>query len=367
MTRTFDYIIVGGGSSGCVLAHRLSARPDVQVLLLEAGPADRNPWIHVPGGIFKLINNPAVDWCFQTEPEPGLNGRRMGLPVGRVLGGSSSINGMIYIRGQRQDYDGWAALGNRGWSYDDVLPLFRRSEQQQRGASPFHGAEGLLSVSDPRSDFSIVRAFIGAAQEAGLPANADFNGETQEGVGPFQLTVRNGRRSSTARAFLQPALGRPNLTVVTGALAHALVFEKQRAVGVRYERAGALHEVRASREIVLAAGAIGSPKLLQLSGVGDTQALSDLGIAPVHALPGVGRNFQDHLQARLVFRTHEPVTLNDQAATVWQRMWIGMDYVFRRQGALTFGASLAGGFARTQPHLASPDVQFHFQPLSVDS
>ncbi len=367
MTQAFDYVIVGAGSSGCVLAHRLSARPDVRVLLLEAGPADRNPWIHVPGGIFKLINNPAVDWCFQTEPEPGLGGRRMGLPVGRVLGGSSSINGMIYIRGQREDYDGWAAQGNRGWGYDDVLPLFRRSEDQQRGADAFHGAGGPLAVSDPRSSFSIVQAFIDAAQEAGLPANPDFNGAVQEGVGPFQLTVRNGRRCSAAQAFLRPARSRPNLTVVTGALAHALVFEGRRAVGVRYAVGGTLHETRAAREVVLSAGAIGSPKLLLLSGVGPADELGPLGIAPVHDLPGVGRHFQDHLQARLVFRTREPVTLNDQAATAWQRMRIGMDYVFRRRGALTFGASLAGGFGRTEAHLASPDVQFHFQPLSVDS
>lgn len=367
MTQTFDYVIVGGGSSGCVLANRLSARADVRVLLLEAGPPDRNPWIHVPGGIFKLINNPAVDWCFKSEPEPGLNGRQMGLPVGRVLGGSSSINGMIYIRGQREDYDAWAGLGNRGWGYDDVLPLFRRSEDQQRGAVPFHGTGGPLAVSDPRSSFPIVQAFMAAAQEAGLPANGDFNGAVQEGVGPFQLTVRNGRRSSTARAFLRPALRRANLTVVTGALAHAVVFEGRRAVGVRYSQGGAMHEARASRETVLTAGAIGSPKLLQLSGVGDAKALTALGIPVVHDLAGVGRNFQDHLQARLVFKTRDPITLNDQARTAWQRMFIGMDYVFRRRGALTFGASLAGAFARTQPGLASPDVQFHFQPLSVDS
>lgn len=367
MTQTFDYVIVGGGSSGCVLANRLSARPDVRVLLLEAGPADHNPWIHVPGGIFKLINNPAVDWCFKTEPEPGLSGRQMGIPVGRVLGGSSSINGMIYIRGQREDYDAWARLGNRGWGYEDVLPLFRRSEDQERGGDTYHGASGPLAVSDPRSRFPLVQAFVAAAQEAGVPANKDFNGATQEGVGPFQLTVRNGRRSSSARAFLRPAMQRANLTVLTGALAHAIVFEGRRAAGVKYVQGGQMHEVRAAREIVLTAGAIGSPKLLQLSGVGDAAALNALGIPVVHELDGVGRNFQDHLQARLVFKTRDPITLNDKARTAWQRMFIGMDYVFRRRGALTFGASLAGAFARTQPALASPDVQFHFQPLSVDS
>jgi len=367
MAQTFDYVIVGGGSSGCVLASRLSVHPRVRILLLEAGPPDWNPWIHVPGGIFKLINNPAVDWCFKTEPEPGLNGRQMGIPVGRVLGGSSSINGMIYIRGQREDYDTWAGLGNRGWSYDEVLPLFRRSEDQKRGDSAFHGTGGPLGVSDPRSRFPIVQAFIAASQQAGIPANEDFNGATQEGVGPFQLTVRDGRRSSTARAFLKPAMGRSNLTVVTNALAHAILFEGRRAVGIRYEQGGQLHEARAARETVLAAGAIGSPKLLQLSGVGDAAALHALGIKVVRELPGVGRNFQDHLQARLVFKTRDPITLNDQTRTAWKRMIIGMDYVFRRRGALTFGASLAGAFARTQPELDSPDVQFHFQPLSVDT
>lgn len=366
-TSTYDYVIVGGGSAGCVLANRLSARPELRVLLLEAGPADRNPWIHVPGGIFKLINNPAADWCFKTEPERGLGGRSMTLPVGRVLGGSSSINGMIYIRGQREDYDGWAALGNRGWSYDDVLPLFRRSEDQGRGADNFHGQGGPLSVSDPLARFSIVEAFMQAAQQAGVPPNPDFNGATQEGVGPFQLTVRNGRRSSTARAFLKPARSRPNLTVVTGALAHSILFEGSRAVGVRYAQGGRAAEARATREVVLTAGAIGSPKLLQLSGVGEAAALEALGIPVVHALPGVGRNFQDHLQARLVFKTRQPVTLNDTARTPLHKALIGMDYVFRRRGALTFGASLAGAFARTDPRQATPDVQFHFQPLSVDS
>ncbi len=364
---TFDYVIVGGGTAGCVLANRLSALPQVRVLLLEAGPADRNPWIHVPGGIFKLINNKAVDWCDQTEPEPGLGGRRMNLPVGRVLGGSSSINGMIYVRGQRQDYDHWAALGNRGWGYEDVLPYFRKSEDQARGADAFHGQGGGLGVSDPRFNFPIVDAFIEAARQAGLPRNADFNGRVQEGVGPYQLTVRNGRRSSAAVAFLKPARGRDNLQVVTGALVHRILFEGSRAVGVEYSRGDRREQARVAGEVIVSAGAIGSPKLLQLSGLGDPESLRALGIEVQQALPAVGRQLQDHYQARLVYKTRRPITLNDRARTAPRRWLIGADYLLRRRGALTFGASLAGAFARTDSGLATPDVQFHFQPLSVDS
>lgn len=363
----FDYVIVGGGSSGCVLANRLSADPGLKVLLLEAGPPDRNPWIHVPGGIFKLINNPAVDWCFQTEPEPGLGGRSMTIPAGRVLGGSSSMNGMIYIRGQREDFDSWSAAGNAGWSYEEVLPLFRRSEDQARGADAFHGVGGGLAVTDPRGHFGVVDAFLAAGQEAGLPLNPDFNGARQEGVGGFQLTVRNGRRCSAAQAFLVPAMKRPNLTVVTGALARSLILQGSRVTGVRYARDGRLHEARADREVVMSAGAVGSPKLLMLSGIGDPAELQSVGIQTMHPLRGVGRNFQDHYQARLVFKTREPITLNDSSRSPLQKMMIGMDYVFRRRGALSFGASLAGGFARTDESLDRPDVQFHFQPLSVDS
>lgn len=364
---TFDYVIVGGGTAGCVLANRLSAVPQVRVLMLEAGPPDRNPWIHVPGGIFKLINNKAVDWCYQTEPEPGLGGRRMNLPVGRVLGGSSSINGMIYVRGQRQDYDHWAALGNRGWGYEDVLPYFRKSEDQARGADAFHGQGGGLGVSDPRFNFPIVDAFIEAAQQAGLPRNTDFNGRVQEGVGAYQLTVRDGRRSSAAVAFLKPARRRPNLHVVTDALVHRILFEGSRAVGVEYSRGDHREEARAAGEVIVSAGAIGSPKLLQLSGLGDPELLQALGIEVQQALPAVGRQLQDHYQARLVYKTRHPITLNDHARTAPRRLLIGADYLLRRSGALTFGASLAGAFARTDPGLATSDVQFHFQPLSVDS
>ncbi len=362
----YDYVVVGAGSAGCVVASRLSEDPGIRVLLVEAGPADRNPWIHVPGGLFKLIHNPGVDWCYQTEPEPGLDGRRMRWPRGRVLGGSSSINGMVYIRGQREDFDHWASLGNAGWAYDDVLPYFRRSEDQQRGADDYHGVAGPLAVSDPRFRLPIVDAFVRAAVEAGYPRQDDFNGERQEGAGHFQLNVRDGRRCSAARAFLSPARGRPNLDVATTALVHRISFDRRRATGIEYLKGDVLHRASALREVVVCAGAINTPQLLMLSGVGDGDALRGLGIDVVQHLPGVGRNLQDHLQAKAIFRVRTPMTLNDEARSFAGRMRIGADYVFRRRGPLSFGASLAGAFVRSDPSLGRPDIQFHFQPLSLD-
>ncbi len=367
MAGEYDYIIVGAGSAGCVLANRLSERPENRVLLLEAGPEDRYPWIHVPGGLYKLVHNPAVDWCFLTEADPGLNGRQMKWPRGKVLGGSSSINGLVYIRGQAEDFDLWAQRGNRGWSYDDVLPYFRRSENQQRGADEYHGAEGPLHVSDTVERYEIVEAFINACAEAGVPRTNDFNGRQQEGAGYFQLTAKDGRRCSAAKAYLAPIRHRRNLEIVTEALAHRLLFEGRRAIGIEYERHGVMQTARCKGEIVLSAGAINSPQLLQLSGIGDPARLSPLGIPVYRALPGVGRNLQDHLQARMVLKTNQPITLNDRVRSPLQKMKIGLDYLLQRKGPLSFAASLAGAFVRTDPRLQSPDVQFHFQPLSLDS
>jgi choline dehydrogenase len=296
-----------------------------------------------------------------------MGGRQLKWPRGKVLGGSSSINGLIYIRGQREDFDHWRQLGNKGWSYEEVLPYFRRSEDQARGPDEFHGAGGPLKIADPSFRIPIVDAFVQAAQQAGLPRNPDFNGATQEGVGHFQLTVDNGRRCSAARAYLAPAKRRQNLQVVTGALVNRLVIAEKRAVGVEYSLGETKHVAHCSGEIVLSAGAIGSPKILQLSGIGEPQLLTNLGIEVVHALPGVGRNLQDHLQSRMVLKTRRSVTLNDQTRTLLQKLFIGANYMLRRQGVLSFGASLAGAFAKTDPRLASPDVQFHFQPLSLDS
>lgn len=362
----FDYIIVGAGSAGCVLANRLSADPAQQVLLLEAGPRDRSPWIHVPGGIFNLINNPALDWCYQTEPEPQLQGRRMAWPRGKVLGGSSSINGLVYVRGQREDFDGWRDAGNPGWGYEDLLPYFRRSENQARGADTFHGAGGPLTVSDARIRMEIVEAFIQAATEAGYPSNHDFNGAAQEGAGHFQFTIRNGRRCSSAKAYLQPVRQRPNLTISPEATACRLLFKERRVCGVEYEQAGARQRAGCRGEVILSAGAIGSPQILMLSGVGDPDTLNALGIAVTCPLSGVGRHLQDHLQIKSVFKTRQPITLNDQVRTFWGRACTGIDYALRRRGVLSFGASLAGAFLKTDPRLSRPDIQFHFQPLSLD-
>ncbi|MBL0932491.1 MAG: GMC family oxidoreductase N-terminal domain-containing protein, partial [Alphaproteobacteria bacterium] len=340
----FDYIVVGAGSAGCVLANRLSADPANRVLLLEAGPADRNPWIHIPGGLFKVIHNPAVDWCFETEPDPGIDGRRMKWPRGKVLGGSSSINGMIYIRGQAEDFDHWAQRGNRGWGYDDVLPYFKRSENQARGGDAYHGGDGPLHVADPAERYEIVDAFIDACVEAGVQRTADFNGRVQEGAGYYQLTARKGRRCSAARAYLAPIRSRTNLAIVTQAQARRILFDGARAVGIEYERDGRREIAHCNGEILLSAGAINSPQLLQLSGIGDPKLLKRHGIEIVHTQSSVGANLQDHLQARMVLKTNRPITLNDKVRTPLQRLGAGLDYVLRRRGPLSFCASLAGAF-----------------------
>ncbi|QBF33237.1 GMC family oxidoreductase [Thalassococcus sp. S3] len=362
-----DYVIVGAGSAGCVLANRLSADPKVKVVLLEAGGKDTNPWIHIPVGYFKTMHNPKVDWCYRTEPDPGLNGRSIDWPRGKVLGGSSSLNGLLYVRGQKEDYDRWRQMGNEGWGWDDVLPLFKKSEDQERGADDYHGTGGPLSVSNMRIQRPICDAWVAAAQAAGYPFNPDYNGAEQEGVGYFQLTTRNGRRCSSAVAYLKPARTRPNLHIVTHAQVQRLVLDGKRATGVEYSDASGRRQiVSASREIVLSSGAIGSPQILMLSGIGDPDHLKENGIEPRHALAGVGKNLQDHLQARLVFKCNEP-TLNDEVRSLFNQARIAMKYALFRAGPMTMAASLATGFMRTRPDVATPDIQFHVQPWSADS
>lgn len=364
--ETYDYIVVGGGSAGCVLAARLSENPKTSVLLLEAGPADWNPWLHIPSGFFKTINNPSYDWRYETEPEPHLNDRRIAWPRGRVLGGSSAINGLIYIRGHADDFNDWAQRGNPGWGWADVLPAFKAVEAQSRGEDDFHGAGGGLGVEDPPVNLDLVSRFVEAGSQAGLPLNPDFNGASQEGVGRFQVTTRNGRRCSSARAFLGPAR-RQNLRILTGVTVDQLQLDGKRVTGVICRRGNERLEMRCRREVLLTAGAIGSTQILQLSGIGDPDQLSSAGVTPSHALRGVGRHLQDHLQSRLMLKLNRPISLNDLTRGPWRKLLIGMSYVFRRQGVLAFGASLAGGFGRTRLASDRPDVQFHFQPLSLDS
>ncbi|MDS9468735.1 GMC family oxidoreductase N-terminal domain-containing protein [Paracoccus sp. MBLB3053] len=362
-----DYLVVGAGSAGCVVANRLSADPAMRVTLLEAGRRDTNPWIHIPVGYFRTMHNPDFDWCYRTEPDPGLAGRAIDWPRGKVLGGSSSLNGLLYVRGQRQDYDRWAQMGNPGWSWDEIGPIFEELETFQRGSGDGRGQSGPLQVSDPRLHRQICELWIEAAKAKGIPYNPDYNGPVQDGVGHFQLTVDKGRRCSAAKAFLAPIRDRQNLRIVTEAQALRIVIEEGRATGVEISRPdGSRQVLRARREVILCAGAIGSPQLLMLSGVGDAEALAGQGICVRHHSPEVGRNLQDHLQARLVFKCRE-ATLNDEVRSLFNKARIGLEYALFRSGPMSMAASLVFGFLRTRPELATPDIQFHIQPWSADS
>ena len=365
-TVEFDYVIVGAGSAGCVLANRLSADGKNSVLLLEAGPKDSNLWIHVPLGYGKLFKDNSVNWMYQTEPEPGLDGRQVFQPRGKVLGGSSSINGLLYVRGQHEDYDRWRQHGNAGWGYEDVLPYFKKAENQQRGADKYHGAGGPLPVSDWRHADPLSEAFVAAAAETGIPANPDFNGATQEGSGLFQTTTRRGRRASTAFSYLRPAKGRGNLHVETSALAQRILFEGRRARAVEYRQGSSLRTARARNEILVSGGAYNSPQLLQLSGVGPAELLKQHGIGVVLDAPGVGNDLQDHMQVRLVTRCAQRVTLNDIVNHPVRRLMAGVQYAALRKGPLTIAAGTSGAFFKTNPRLASPDIQIHFLPFSTD-
>lgn len=367
MSQEFDHIVVGAGSAGCVLAGRLSEDPATRVLLLEAGPPDRSPWIHLPIGYGKTMWDPKLNWCFQTDPDPGMNGRRIYWPRGKTLGGSSSINGLIYIRGQQEDYDAWAASGLRGWSHAELLPYFIRSEANQRGASACHGGDGPLRVSDIGARHELIEAFIAGAGERGVPRTDDFNGPRQEGAGYYQLTTHQGWRCSTAVAYLKPARGRPNLEVQCHAQATGLIIERGRAVGVRYRRHGRDLEARCRGEVLLAAGALQSPQLLQLSGIGAPALLARHGIPLVHALPGVGENLQDHLQIRLIFECSKPITTNDELNSWIGRTKIGLQWLLARKGPLAVGINQGGCFMRALPdESATPDIQFHVATLSAE-
>ena len=364
MTETYDYIVIGAGSAGCPLANRLSEDPKNRVLLLEAGPKDRNIWIHIPIGYYRTMMSP-LSWGFETEPDDGIAGRRVIWPRGKVLGGSSAINGLVYIRGQKQDYDHWRQLGNEGWGYDDILPFFKKAENQERGGDNYHGSGGPLTVSDIRDRREICDAFMAAAQQAGIAKNNDFNGVGQEGVGNFQTTSRNGVRCSAATGYLKPIRNRANLRIETDAMVLNILFDGKRASGIRFRQHGQEKTVSVGGEIVVAGGAINSPQVLQLSGIGPAEHLRAHGIDVLHDSPGVGRDLQDHYQARIVMELNRPLSVNDDVKNPLRLALTGLRYALFRRGPMTFSAGHVGVFTKVLPQSATPDAQVHFIPFSA--
>ena len=362
----YDYVIVGAGPAGCLLANRLSLNPSHRVLLLEAGGQDNYAWIHVPVGYLYCIGNPRTDWCFKTEAEPGLNGRALSYPRGKVLGGSSSINGMIYMRGQSRDYDAWEAQGNKGWGWQDVLPIFKRSESHYAGDSELHGGQGEWRVEQQRLKWTLLDAFREAAAQTGIASIPDFNGGDNEGCSYFQVNQRRGVRWNASKAFLRPVAQRPNLTVLTNAEVSRIEFENGRASAVLANVGQQARRLNARREIILCCGSIGSPMVLQRSGIGPRPLLEKLGIGVRHELPGVGANLQDHLQLRLIYKVSNGQTLNQMAGSLWGKMNMGLRYAINRSGPLAMAPSQLGAFARSGAEQATANLEYHVQPLSLE-
>ena len=365
LSDAYDYVIVGAGSAGCALAARLAHGQRRTVALVEAGPHDRNPWIHIPVGYYRTKSSPRLSWGYRTEPEPQLNGRRINWPRGKVVGGCSSINGLLYIRGQPEDYDGWAAMGATGWGWSDMLPIFRDMEDQERGADSWHGVGGPLGVTDLKPRHQLMDAYLRACEAVGIPPNPDFNGAGQEGAGYFQLTLRDGWRCSAAQAYLQPNPP-PNLRVITDMLVERVEMDGRRATGVQGWRGGQTTTISARREVILCAGAIGSPQLLELSGIGDAGVLGSAGIATRVNLPAVGSNLQDHFQVKLVFYVRSKITINDVLASPFGKLKVGLEYALRRKGLMTIGAAQVSAFVRVMPDATRPDMQIHAMPASSE-